>query len=368
MNKRKYIIKALFLGLIFIIPFSSFSSMDSNERVVKQGVVNDDYYAAGETINIDADVKGDVVIAGGDLFIGHRIQGDLMATGGSINLRGKILDDVRIAGGEVNIDATISDDLFAGGGKVNVSSGTTVGGETWIGAGDIYMAGTIKNGLHIGGGKIVISGKVHGDVELEGGEIEILKGALIKGNLHYKSPDEAKIHPDAKITGKVVYEQSEWDHPHEGYGIFFSLTMIIAGVVLYLLFPGFTLSAASRINSDPWRSLGLGFALLIISPIISILLMGIVLGVWIGLSLLALYFVALPIGYLIGCFFLGDWGAKLLHKELTTTGRRLFSIAIAIILLALLQLIPVIGGLLIFAVLLLGLGAGISQLHFNYRQ
>ena len=96
--------------------------------------------------------------------------------------------------------------------------------------------------------------------------------------------------------------------------------------------------------------------------------MGIMLGVWVGLSLLAFYFVALLIGYLIGCFFLGDWGARLLHKELTTTGRRLFSVAIAIIFLALLQMIPVIGGLATFAVLLLGLGAGISQLHFIYRQ
>ena len=36
--------------------------------------------------------------------------------------------------------------------------------------------------------------------------------------------------------------------------------------------------------------------------------MGIVLGVWVGLSIFAFYFVALPIGYLFGCFFVGDWG------------------------------------------------------------
>lgn len=368
MNIQRSFITTLIVGLIFTIPLSSFSSPDMDERVVKQGVVNDDYYAAGETINIDADVAGDVVISGGDLFIGHRIQGDLMAVGGSINLRGKILDDVRIAGGEINIDASIGDDFFAAGGKVNVSSGTSVRGEAWLAGGDIYMAGTINKGLHIGGGNIIISGTIHGDVELEGGEIEILKGALIEGDLHYKSPNEAKIHPDAKITGKVVYEQSEWDHSYKSYGIFFSLTMIIASVVLFWLFPGFTMSAASRINSDPWKNLGLGFALLIVTPITAILLMSIVLGVWVGLSIFALYFVALPISYLIGCFFVGDWGARLLHKDVVTTGRRLLSVAIAIIILGILQLIPVIGSLLTFALLLLGLGAGILQLQFIYRQ
>lgn len=368
MNKQRTIITTLIIGLIFIFPLSSFASIDTNERVVKQGVVNDDYYAAGETINIDADVAGDVVISGGDLFIGHRIQGDLMAVGGSINLRGKILDDVRIAGGEISIDATISDDIFAAGGKVNVSSGTSVNGEAWLGGGDIYMGGTINKGLHIGGGNIIISGTVHGDVELEGGDIQIIKGTLIEGNLHYKSPNEAMIHPDAKIMGKVVYEESEWDDSHQSYGVFFSLTMIIASFVLFWLFPGFTISSASRINSDPWKSLGVGFAMLIVAPIASILLMGIMLGVWVGLSIFALYFVALPIGYLIGCFFVGDWGARLLHKDVTTTSRRLLSVAIAIAIIGILQLIPVLGGLLTFALILLGLGAGILQLQFVYRQ
>lgn len=67
-------------------------------------------------------------------------------------------------------------------------------------------------------------------------------------------------------------------------------------------------------------------------------------------------------------FFLGDWGARLLHKDVATTARRLLSVSIAIILLGLLQLIPLVGWLLTFALLLFGLGAGILQLHFIYRQ
>lgn len=369
MNGRMNIIKALFFGLILIFPFSSFSSTDSGEVVTKRGTVNDDYYAAGGTVNIDADIAGDVVVSGGELFIGHRIQADVIAAGGSINLRGEVQDDVRTAGGEINIDANIGDDLFAAGGEIRVSPGTSIRGEAWLAGGDVNMAGTINKGLHIGAGDIRLSGIIHGDVELEGGEIHILEGTIIDGDLHYKSPNEAKIHPDAKIAGKIIYEQMEWDdYSHRGYGVFFSLTLIIASVVLFLLFPGFTMSAVARIPADPWKSLGIGFALLVVTPIAAVLLMSIVLGVWVGLSVLALYFVALPIGLLISCFFLGDWGARLLHKDVTTKGRRLLSVTIAIIFLGLLHLIPVVGSLLTFALLLLGLGAGISQLHFVYRQ
>lgn len=368
MNKGKNIIKALSFGLILIFPIASFSAQDTGETVTKRGTVNDDYYAAGGTVNIDADIAGDVVVSGGDLFIGHRIQADVMAAGGSINLRGEVQDDVRTAGGEINIDANIGDDLFAAGGEIRVSSGTSIKGEAWLAGGDVNMAGTIDKDLHIGAGNIFLSGIIHGDVELEGGEIQILQGTLIKGNLHYKSPNEAKIHPDAKINGKVTYEQTEWGDPHRGYGIFFSLTLIVAGIVLFLFFPGFTMSAAARVPAKPWGSLGVGFALLVVTPIAAVLLMSIVLGVWVGLSILALYFVALPIGLLISCFFLGDWGARLLHKDVTTKGRRLLSVTIAIIFLGLLHLIPVVGSLLTFALLLFGLGAGISQLHFVYRQ
>ena len=97
------------------------------------------------------------------------------------------------------------------------------------------------------------------------------------------------------------------------------------------------------------------------------MLMGIVLGVWVGLSLMVLYFVALITGMLISFFFLGDWGARLLKKEVATTGRRLISVSLAIILLGLIQLVPVLGYLLIFLLLLLGLGAGVLQLRVNYR-
>ena len=176
------------------------------------------------------------------------------------------------------------------------------------------------------------------------------------------------MHAGGKVTGTVTYEEMEWDHPQRGYGIFFVLTMIVAGFVMFRLFPGFTLSAASRIPLEPWKSLGTGFALLVLAPITAAALMIIVLGVWVGLSLIALYFVALLLGFLISCFFLGEWGATRLHKDVATTGRRLLSLTIVIILLGFIQLIPLVGGMFTFVLLLLGLGSGILQLHFIYSQ
>lgn len=368
MSSRQNIISVLLLSLTLIIPLPTFADMDADDEVTKRGAVDDDYYAAGGEVDIDADITGDVITAGGDLFIGRRIGGDVMAAGGSVKLRGEVKDDVRITGGDLNIDAIVGDDLAASGGSVTVSPGTTIGGEAWLAGGDVTMAGTIGKNLKIAAGNIRLSGIVHGDVELEGGEIRILEGARIDGDLRYKSPNQASIDPNASIAGNLSYEEMEWDYSERGFGILFSLTLIVAGILLFWLFPKFTVSSAERIASDPWKSLGIGIGLFIATPVIAVILMTIVLGVWIGLSVLALYFIALLLGFLISCFFVGDRGAKLMKKEISTTGSRLVSVTLAIILIGLVSIIPVIGGLMLFLLLLLGFGAGVTQVRFVYRQ
>jgi hypothetical protein len=368
MNQQKQVISALLLGLILAFPIASYPSADVDETVTKRGSVDDDYYAAGGTVYIDFRVAGDVIAAGGELFIGHRIEGDLMAAGGSIRVRGEVKDDVRISGGDLTIDAIIGDDLAASGGSIYISPNTTVGGEAWLAGGDVSMAGTIYKDLKITAGNIRLSGTVHGDVELQGGEIHVLEGTQIDGNLRYKSRKPGGIDPAATISGTVTYEELEWDYSENDFGIVFSITLIAAGIILFWLFPKFTVASAGRITSNPWKSLGLGVAILLATPIVVIILMSIVLGVWIGLSVLALYFVALLLGFLISCFFVGERGAKMLKKDISTTGRRILSVALAIMLIGFLSIIPVLGGLMLLALLLLGLGAGVLQVHFTYKQ
>ena len=106
------------------------------------------------------------------------------------------------------------------------------------------------------------------------------------------------------------------------------------------------MSTVDRISGDPLKSLGAGFLILILTPLTAALLMAIVVGFWVGLSIMALYLVALIVGYLSACFFVSDWAARRFNKDISTTGRRFISVALAIIVLGLLSNIPLIGGLL----------------------
>lgn len=360
---------ALILCLLLPFSFQSYALQDAGEAVNKRGAVEDDYYAAGGTVDIDAQVDGDLTAVGGNMFIGRGIQGDVMAAGGSVNIQGDIKDDVRTAGGDISIDALIGDDLLATGGSIRVSPNSRIGGNAWLAGGDVNMGGTIDKDLSIGAGQIRISGTVHGDVELNGGQIHILDGARIDGDLTYSSSHPAIIDPGAQISGLVTFTEAEWEWQDQqpGYGMFFVITMIIASVVLLLIFPRYTLLSAERARSDPWKSLGVGFVFLILTPLLAFLLMGVMLGVWIGLTILAFYFVALLLGLLIAFFFVGDWGARLFNRDISTRGRRILSVIVAIILLGFIELIPLIGGVMIFVLLLLGLGASMLQLHYSYH-
>ncbi len=94
------------------------------------------------------------------------------------------------------------------------------------------------------------------------------------------------------------------------------------------------------------------------TPVAVVRLMVTLVGAPLGLAVAALYGVALLVGYLIAAFFLGDLGDRLLRRGAPpTTGSRLAFLVAALVALALLRLIPVAGGAVLFLALVLGLGA-----------
>ncbi len=360
-------VSRFFIAIVLAFPFTALAALSAGEAVVERGNIADDYYAAGGVVDIDAEVAGDVIVAGGELYIGHLIEGDVIAAGGTLKIRGEIKDDIRISGGDLNIDATIGDDLAAAGGSITLSPGTSVGGDAWLAGGEVHVAGTILGNLKITGGNIRLSGTVRGDVELEGGEIQIFDSARIDGELNYKSPSPATTNAGAVISGEITHEPVDWEYADSGYGLFFSITLMVAGVLFYLFFPHYTLASVKRMGSDPWSSVGLGFIFVVATPLVAFILMLIVLGLWVGLSMLALYCVALLSGFLIACFFVAERGARLFKQDISSRGRRLISVIVVIFILGLIQMIPLLGGLILFLLLLFGLGAGLIQLRYVYR-
>jgi len=104
------------------------------------------------------------------------------------------------------------------------------------------------------------------------------------------------------------------------------------------------------------RSLLAGCALLMTTPVAALLLVISVLGLPIGLALGALYAIALFGGVLVTALFLGDAEARLFKTgPIVTRGQHVLRLLAGVVTLALLR--SLLGGLVVFASLVFGLGA-----------
>ena len=248
-----------------------------------------------------------------------------------------------------------------------------VGGRAWIAAGDLRLDGEVTQELRASAGRVVIAGTVNGDVELLAEQVIVEETAVIMGNLHYQSAVPARIADGARIAGKVTHTQVEVDiRPVVASVIIASLfvliSIIITAVVLYLLFPSYSLRISESLGAEPWMSLGIGLAIFAGAPVLILILMSTAVGVWLALMLLALYLVMLLTGYFIGALFLGNTVLNRMRKSEAGKAARALALALAIVVLALFNLVPLLGTLVSWAVLLAGTGALGRQLYLSYRQ
>ena len=362
---------SLLLGCVLAAGPLQAAGQQFGESVIQRGHVQEDVYLGGGSVRVMGQVDGDVSAAGGRVSIEDTVNGDVAAFGGSVDLRAKVKDDARLTGGDVSVSGTIGDDLLAAGGTVAIAPGTRIGGRAWLAGGTLEIAGRVGKGLRAAGGEIVIAGEILGDVDLIGEHIEIRPGAIIHGRLNYRSPNEARIDPGARLLGAVVVLPLEAPAAakagHAGGRVFVLLSLLVTAGVLYWLFPNFSRATARAVREAPWQVLGLGLAVLASGPLVVILLLVSIVGLWLGLIALVLYLVLLLLGYLTGVLFVADAGLRQLRRlEPPGKGWMLGALAATLVVLALLRLLPVIGGLVAFALLLLGLGSLTRALWRRY--
>ncbi|HXA69981.1 MAG TPA: hypothetical protein VNW24_06005 [Stellaceae bacterium] len=342
------------------------ASAEGGASVVREGPVDHDLYLAGSSVEVRGAVDGDVVAAGGRVLAGDDIAGSVIAAGGTVDVHGSVKRSVRVAGGDVAVSARVGRDLMAVGGTVTLSRAAHVGGDAWIAGAHVAVDGGVGKDLNATGADVALFGTVDGDAHLRGHWITIGPEAVVHGRLTYESDAPAEIDSHARIDGGVMRE--EWAAPQRaetavhivGYAakILLALGLIAAGLLFILVFPGYSLDAARLIGLRPLASLGLGFALLIATPVAVVIAMVSMLGAILGLVVLAIYFVSLLLAVLTAAIFLGDLLLRLLGRgPLTGIGRRMAALILGVIVLVVLSGLPVLGGFVFLAAVILGLGA-----------
>jgi len=360
------------LGLVLWFCLSAASAQQWGETVTIRGPVKEDLYLAGGSVQVSGNVVGDVSAAGGRVSVDDRVSGDVAALGGTVHVNGIIGDDVRIAGGEITMSGQAGDDLLAVGGNINLTSASRVRGRAWLAGGRVEVNGRVGKELRVAGGQIIIAGEIAGNVELVGEDIEIRPDAIIRGHVHYRSPNPARIDPAAEIHGPVV--ASALDMPRHQAGPaggwwFVTLSLVFTAIFYLLVFPRFAVGTGKLVADSPGKNLGIGVAILLAGPPTVILLLASLVGLWLGLIALVAFMVLLLFGYLTGAQYLAGIALqKFGSARADVRGWQLGSLALVLVVLRIVRLVPFLGALIGFALMLLGLGAVVRALWKRYSE
>ncbi|MCW8329055.1 polymer-forming cytoskeletal protein [Photobacterium sp. SDRW27] len=361
MNKRtspKWYFVAAMLALLW---GAMAQAQVMDETVLIRTPVTHDLYIAGRHVEIQAEVTGDIVAAGQLISVNATVEGDIIAAGETINLQARVMDDVRAAGRQIIVSNEIADHIVAAGESITLESSSRIGSWAWLAGETVRISGLIEHELKVAARKVIISGEIKGDVELFAEQIEILEGAHIHGDLIWYSKQAPMLQEGGVIGGQVI--EKPFEHKKHDRGIplagtaFLTISLMATGTITYLLFPRLTEQANTELQRSRWLSLGLGLAVLLVTPIAIMLLFATVIGSLLALALLACYLVMVLFSVVISIFAVGKQGLRITGRdEGAGKGLHILAFLIAVIAIGILQLIPIIGGFIQLAIVLFGLG------------
>lgn len=335
-----------------------------------ESTAGEDVYESGTTVRVSDSVAGDVIVAAGSVTIDSFVSEDVVATGGLVSITGNVGDDLRTSGAVVNINGDIGGDLAAAALFLTLESGSTVNGDAWLIGRTVTVAGNVNQTLSVNGEKVVLSGTYGGDVEVHANSIGLAPSAVIKGDLTYSAPGEAVIEDGAVIEGEVIREETDLSDPEtwaaEALGsLKFYFGLALCAIVLLLVYPNWFEKVIERSSEAPFKSVGLGFVVLVVTPALAILLLISGLGAALGLITLGVALATVVAGILVGIVCVGDAGFRALGQSPDQSKWvRVGSIVAAAAVLMLIGFVPY-GGWVFFIVLLLGIGA---MKRYFYRQ
>lgn len=391
---RKWV-PIVFLSL-FLIPTAlagDDGEKKSREISVTRGVLADDLFTSGGTVDVDAQVAGDVFAAGGSLEIAGQIDdalvaagarigvdgevgGDALVAGCMLNLRGSVGDNLVAAGCNITIDSAVGGKAIASGGSVRLGRRASVGEDAWLAGGRVTLAGTVARDARIAAGSVLILGDIAGDADVRGEELRVGPGAHIAGTLTYRGPNPPEIDETAKIDGGVKHIEREGmrDFGEDlGPAIFFasiipSLYLFILAVIAAFAVPAFIGRTADKLSGQPLASLGLGVLGFAATPAVLLVLLITVIGIPFAAALGGLYVFALFFGVPVAVLaLLHAWLGKS-SDGAPSRGKLIGLAALAFVVLWAIGLIPFIGGLIWMGATCFGIGAALLALNADMKR
>lgn len=185
-------------------------------------------------------------------------------------------------------------------------------------AGNVYLDGTVDGRAQITAGKVYLNGTIGKDAKIVAQEIIVGSGAKISGNLAYTSE---KVNPALEniVSGTKQFTQSRMNAKNLGdmrtkvlefafgYILLKILFLTIFGFLLYSFMGKYIHEVSDILTKAPWMSLFTGIAFFVLVPIVALILAFTVIGIPVGVLMLAVLIFVFAFYELIGTVIWASW-------------------------------------------------------------
>ncbi len=244
------------------------------------------------------------------------------------------------------------DSLVVVTGRAEVREGETVDNVV-IADGPAVVAGTVTNGVVAFNGDVLVTGTVEDEVVAFNGRVTVRDGGVVEGDV------VSRHEPVERGGGRIEGSWERWDASafNSAAGIFtwlavwlaVTLSTLLLGLILWLLLPGAAHAVHAARRTRIGAVIGWGLVVSIGLPLLAAVAMATLVLLPLGLAVLLALALIYGIGYTTAAWLLG----RAILSRAHPVGAFLVGWAI----LRVLALVPVLGGLVWSAAIVVGLGA-----------
>jgi cytoskeletal protein CcmA (bactofilin family) len=278
--------------------------------------------------------------------------------------------EVSTAVGDVRVDGIVEGDVNSGFGDVEIRGSGEVEDDINAGHGDVKVYGPVGGGIEAGFGNVYVDAPVRGNVSVGRGEVELGPAAVVHGDVYY-GRGEVRGNTEAVEGGMIAGRAPHMEHESDGFGIpgligwvFAAALFVACTVLLAVLAPGPLLASARRAEESPGWSLLVGVASVPAVVVFAVVLAVSIVGIPLLLLLAPAYLAFVFFGALVAAYFVGR---RVVFATGHYRGGNALAAMVGALILAVVYMIPVLGGLLLYGLALLGTGAAILALFSRRR-
>jgi cytoskeletal protein CcmA (bactofilin family) len=375
--RRSTISVALLASLALVLglgrPASAMETRKGNKVDVPRGeTVDGALLANAETLTIEGVVNGDLITFSRRVVIAGSVKGDVISFSQTLDLDGTVEGNVYMFAQALTVRGTVARSLYAWAQALQLDRGGHVNSDIVAGGAVLDLGGSTGRDVTIFTGSAEVRGDVGRNLRAAAGNITLASTARVGGDLtaHVHRKEQVQIDPGATIRGKTEIKLQEaqpsrytrpklyfWQGAQLG-------AALLTGLVLFWLFP---LVFGARIVGTSWtlRAAGIGFLILVATPVAAVIVAITLVGLPVALLGLVTWLTGL---YLAKVFVATAVGRMLMKSPVNEPGSFALALLLGLFLVFVAINLPYLGGLIHFLVLLLGLGIGFIQVRGYWRR